>query len=51
MGVFKRKGNRVVVGESSVFPSVILANPGKYFTEEIMQQLEEAAKKDFSYGG
>ena len=50
-GIFKRKGNRVVVGESSVFPSVILANPSKYFTEEIMQQLEEAAKKEFSYGG
>jgi len=50
-GVFKRKGNRVVVGESSVYPSAILANPSKYFTEEVMQQLEEAAKKEFSYGG
>ena len=50
-GVFKRKGNRVVVGESSVYPSVILADPSKYFTEEVMQQLEEAAKKEFSYGG
>ena len=49
-GVFERKGNRVVVGESSVFPSVILANPEKYFTEEIMMQLEEAAQKEFSYG-
>ena len=50
-GIFKRKGNRVVVGESSVYPSVILADPSKYFTEEVMQQLEEAAKKEFSYGG
>ena len=49
-GVFQRKGNRVVVGESSVYPSVILANPEKYFTEEIMMQLEEAAQKEFSYG-
>ena len=49
-GVFQRKGNRVVVGESSVYPSVILANPEKYFTEEIMTQLEEAAQKEFSYG-
>ena len=49
-GVFERKGNRVVVGESSVYPSVILANPEKYFTEEIMTQLEEAAQKEFSYG-
>ena len=49
-GVFQRKGNRVVVGESSVYPSVILANPEKYFTEEVMTQLEEAAQKEFSYG-
>ena len=49
-GEFQRKGNRVVVGESSVYPSVILANPEKYFTEEIMTQLEEAAQKEFSYG-
>ena len=49
-GVFERKGNRVVVGESSVYPSVILSDPEKYFTEEIMQALDEAAKKEFSYG-
>ena len=49
-GVFQRKGNRVVVGQSSVYPSVILADPEKYFTEEVMTQLEEAAQKEFSYG-
>jgi RecA/RadA recombinase len=50
-GVFQRKGNRVVVGGSSVYPSSILADPDKYFTKEIMDQLEEAAKKEYSYGG
>ena len=49
-GVFKRKGNRVVVGESSAYPSAILADPSKYFTEEIMQKLDEAAAKEFRYG-
>mgnify|MGYP003117518554 CR=1 FL=1 len=49
-GVFKRKGNRILVGESSVYPSAILADPDKYFTEEIMQKLEEAANEEFSYG-
>ena len=49
-GVFTRKGNRIVVGESSVYPSVILANPEKYFTPEVMEQLEAAARKEFSYG-
>jgi len=49
-GVFQRKGNRVVVGESSVYPSVILADPEKYFTPEIMQALDECACKEFLYG-
>ena len=49
-GVFQRKGNRVVVGESSVYPSVILADPEKYFTPEVMQALDEAAAMEFRYG-
>ena len=49
-GVFKRKGNRIIVGESSVYPSAILADPDKYFTEEVMQKLDEAAAKEFRYG-
>ena len=49
-GVFKRSGNRVIVNESSVYPSAILADPEKYFTPEVMEQLEEAARKEFSYG-
>ena len=49
-GVFQRKGNRVVIGESSVFPSVVLADPEKYFSEEIMEKLDEAAAKEFRYG-
>ena len=49
-GVFKRVGNRYKFGESSVYPKSVLANPEKYFTEEIMQQLEEAARQEFTYG-
>ena len=49
-GVFERKGNRIVINESAVYPSVILADPEKYFTPEVMEQLEEAARKEFSYG-
>jgi len=49
-GIFKRKGNRVVVGESSVYPSAILKDPEQYFTSEIMQKLDEAAAKEFRYG-
>ena len=49
-GVFERKGNRIVVGESSVYPSAILKDPDKYFTQEIMDKLDEAAAKEFRYG-
>ena len=49
-GIFKRKGNRVIVGESSVYPSAILKDPDKYFTGEIMKKLDEAAAKEFRYG-
>ena len=49
-GVFERKGNRIKFGESSVYPKSILADPTKYFTEEVMEKLDEAAKKEFRYG-
>ena len=49
-GVFERKGNRIVVGDSSVYPSAMLKDPDKYFTKEIMQALDECAKKEFAYG-
>ena len=49
-GVFERKGNRIVIGESSVYPSVILSDPEKYFTPEVMQALDEAAAMEFKYG-
>ena len=49
-GVFTRKGNRIVVDNSSVYPSAILKDPEKYFTEEVMEKLDEAAKKEFRYG-
>ena len=49
-GVFERKGNRVVIGGSSVYPSQVYAEPDKYFSSEILQALDECAKKEFSYG-
>ena len=49
-GVFGKNGNRVLIGKSSVYPSAVLADPEKYFTPEVMEKLEEAAKKEFSYG-
>ena len=47
--VFEKKGTRIKVGDSSVYPKQMLENPEKYFTPEIMQALDECAKKEFSY--
>ena len=49
-GVFERKGNRIVVGESSVYPSAILKDPEKYFTTEVMEKLDWAAGQEYKYG-
>ena len=49
-GVFERKGNRVVIGSESVYPSVVYKDPDKYFSPEIIQALDECAAKEFSYG-
>ena len=49
-GVFERVGNRIKIDGTSVYPKQILANPEKYFTEDVMQALDEAAAKEFKYG-
>jgi RecA/RadA recombinase len=49
-GVFDKVGNRIKIGESSVYPKSILADPEKYFTPDVMQALEESAKQEFAYG-
>jgi len=49
-GVFERVGNRYKMGESNLYPKTILADPEKYFTPEVMQALDEVAKKEFTYG-
>jgi RecA/RadA recombinase len=48
--VFKRVGNRIAIGGSNVYPKSILSDPEKYFTDEVMAQLEEAARTEYSYG-
>lgn len=49
-GVFERVGTRYRIGESNVFAKSVLADPSKYFTEEVMEKLDEAAGKEFTYG-
>jgi RecA/RadA recombinase len=49
-GVFERVGNRYKIDDSSVYPKTILGDPEKYFTDSVMQALDECAAKEFRYG-
>ena len=50
-GIFKQVSTRIELPDGSKQYSKTIQNePEKYFTKEIMEQLEEAAKKEFSYG-
>ena len=49
-GVFERVGNRVKTEHGNVYPSAIYKDPEKYFTPEVLQALDECAKKEFCYG-
>ena len=49
--IFKKSSTRVELPNGKTeFGKTINNNPEKYFTEDVMDQLEQAAKKYFSYG-
>jgi RecA/RadA recombinase len=49
-GVFSKSAGRYEINGVKTFAKTILNEPEKYFTAEIMQALDECAKKEFSYG-
>ena len=49
-GLWANKAGRYEINGKKVFAKQILAKPEEYFTQEIMQSLDEIAKKYFSYG-
>ena len=49
--IFSKVGTRYETPFGSQYGKTIMENPEKYFTEDIMQALDEAANKEFSYGG
>ena len=50
-GLWKNVAGRYEMDGKKIYAKQILAEPEKYFTPEIMQALDETAKKQFSYGG
>lgn len=50
-GIFKKLSTQIQLPDGrKMYESVINKNPEKYFTEDILKQLDEAAKKEFCYG-
>jgi RecA/RadA recombinase len=49
-GIFKKTGTRYDTPHGLHYGKTIYAEPEKFFTPDIMEQLDEAAKKEFSYG-
>jgi hypothetical protein len=49
-GMWKNVAGRYEINGKKLYAKEILKNPEQYFTEEVMQQLDAAAKELFSYG-
>ena len=49
-GLWKNVAGRYEIDGKKLYAKQILKEPEVYFTEEVMQQLDEIAKNEFSYG-
>jgi RecA/RadA recombinase len=51
-GIFKQVSTRIELPDGTKqYGKTILNDPEKYFTEDVLKQIDEAAKKEFTYGG
>lgn len=48
--LFTKISNKYEINGQKAFESVILKNPEKYFTQEILDQLDVCAREEFYYG-
>jgi len=49
-GLWKNTAGRYEIGGKKIYAKQILKEPEQYFTPEILQRLDEQAKKEFLYG-
>ncbi len=49
-GLWKNAAGRYEMDGKKIYGKEILKDPEKYFTPEVMQALDEIARKEFSYG-
>jgi RecA/RadA recombinase len=51
-GIFKKNSTRIELPDGSkAFEKTIYDNPEKYFTKDVLDQINEAVYNEFSYGG
>jgi RecA/RadA recombinase len=49
-GVIERSGNRYVFGDNKFFEKEIMKDPERFFTPDILEQIDRYAQKKFKYG-
>jgi len=49
-GLWKNVAGRYEINGKKVYAKAILKDPDEYFTPEVMEKLDQIAKKEFSYG-
>jgi RecA/RadA recombinase len=49
-GVIERSGNRYVFGENKFFEKEIMRDPERFFTQDVLQRIDEYAQRKFKYG-
>ena len=49
-GLWKNVAGRYEIDGKKIYAKQILKEPEVYFTEEVMEQLDQIARKEFSYG-
>lgn len=49
-GVIDKIGNRFVIGDAKVYAKSVYKDPEKYFSKELLDKIDKASQKEFSYG-
>ena len=49
-GIFKKSGTKIETPQGNVFGKAIRKNPEKFFTKDVMEQLDSYCQKRFCYG-
>ena len=48
--MFTKSGNLYDMNGTQMYQKTIYADPQKYFTDEVMKKLDDAASQEFMYG-